>query len=83
MAFTRRHYEAVGDIIARSGDEQLRSMLEEYFSEMFDKDNPLYKRELFQLRCNVEVTKEKREGSYLKDGVYYSADGTALMDWNL
>ena len=83
MAFTRRHYEVVGDIIARSGDEQLRSMLEESFSDMFDKDNPLYKRELFQRRCNVEVTKEKREGSYLKDGVYYSADGTALMDWNL
>ena len=58
MAFTRRHYEAVGDIIARSGDKELRSMLAEYFSDMFDKHNPLYNRELFQRRCNVEVPKE-------------------------
>tara|TARA_R110002020_G_scaffold303383_1_gene518803 strand:+ start:93 stop:470 length:378 start_codon:yes stop_codon:yes gene_type:complete len=28
-------------------------------------------------------TEEKKAGSYLKDGVYYSADGAALINWNL
>jgi len=51
--FTKKHYEAIGDIISQEPSIVTRNRLERAFSDMFAEDNKLYKRDIFQRRCDV------------------------------
>ena len=56
--FTKKHYEAIGDIISQEPSIGVRNRLERSFSEMFVEDNARYKRDIFQRRCDASVDHE-------------------------
>ena len=56
--FTKKHYEAIGDIISQEPSIGVRNRLERSFSEMFVEDNESYKRDIFQRRCDASVDHE-------------------------
>ena len=56
--FTKKHYEAIGDIISQEPSIGTRNRLERAFSDMFVVDNKLYKRDIFQRRCDASVDHE-------------------------
>ena len=56
--FTKKHYEAIGDIISQEPSIGVRNRLERSFSEMFVEDNERYKRDIFPRRCDASVDHE-------------------------
>ena len=56
--FTKKHYEAIGDIISQEPSIGVRNRLERSFSEMIVEDNEPYKRDIFQRRCDASVDHE-------------------------
>ena len=51
--FTKKHYEAIGDIISQEPSIGTRNRLERAFSDMFAGDNERYRRDIFQRRCDA------------------------------